>query len=72
MRARLKITEEELERLRRKKYVRYKEGAVLYSVGLHTFERWAREAGAIRRPCGRTVLVNLEKIDEYLEMFGED
>ena len=30
-----------------KKFVRYKEGAELYSVGLHTFEAWAKEAKAI-------------------------
>lgn len=38
----------------KKKFVRYQEGAELYSMGLHTFEELAREAGAIykiRRVC---------------------
>ena len=31
----------------KKKFVRYQEGAELYSMGLHTFEELAKEAGAI-------------------------
>lgn len=30
-----------------KKYVRYKEGAELYSLGKHTFTQLAKEAGAV-------------------------
>ena len=30
-----------------KKFVRYEEGAKLYSMGLHTFQDLAKEAGAI-------------------------
>ncbi|SFG07509.1 hypothetical protein SAMN04487761_10391 [Lachnospiraceae bacterium C7] len=51
-----------------KKFVRYAEGAELYSVGLHTFQEMAKEAGAIYR-VKRCVLVNTQKIDEYLENF---
>ena len=32
-----------------KKYVRYKEGAERYSMGLHTFQELAKEANAIYR-----------------------
>lgn len=63
----------ELERMvreKRKKYVRYEEGAQLYSMGLHTFEQLAKEAGAIYR-IKRIVLVNLDILDEYMEAFRE-
>lgn len=54
-----------------KKFVRYAEGAELYSVGIHTFQEMAKEAGAIYR-VKRCVLVNTKKIDEYLENFCEN
>lgn len=63
----------ELERMvreKRKKYVRYEEGAQLYSMGLHTFQELAKEAGAVYR-IKRIVLVNLEILDEYMEAFRE-
>lgn len=63
----------ELERMvreKRKKYVRYEEGAQLYSKGLHTFQQLAKEAGAIYR-IKRIVLVNLDILDEYMEAFRE-
>ena len=46
----------------------YQEGAELYSMGLHTFEELAREAGAIYK-IRRVVLVNLEIFEEYLDTF---
>ena len=52
----------------RKKFVRYAEGAALYSLGLHTFQEVAKEANAVYR-VKRYVLVNTEKVDEYLENF---
>ena len=52
----------------RKKFVRYDEGAKIYSMGLHTFQDLAKEAGAIYR-IKREVLVNTDIIDEYLENF---
>ena len=55
----------------RKKYVRIAEGAELYSVGKHTFESWVEEAKAARKIKG-VVLVNTEKIDAFIESFGED
>ena len=46
-----------------KKFVSQKEGAELYSMGLHTFRNLADEAGA------KLVLVNTEVFEEYLETF---
>ena len=56
----------------RKKFVRYDEGAVIYSVGINTFRKIAQEAGAIYRVGGRTVLVNTELVDDYLEHFKDE
>lgn len=54
----------------KKKFVRYAEGAALYSLGLHTFQEVARDANAVYK-VKRCVLVNTEKVDEYLENFCE-
>ncbi len=54
----------------KKKFVRYAEGAALYSLGLHTFQEVAKEANAVYR-VKRCVLVNTEKVDTYLENFCE-
>lgn len=51
-----------------KKFVRYGEGAQLYSMSQSTFEKLAKEAKAIYK-YNKLVLVNTEKIDEYLELF---
>lgn len=55
----------------KKKFVRYAEGAALYSLGLHTFQEVARDANAVYK-VKRCVLVNTEKVDEYLENFCEN
>ena len=55
----------------RKEFVRYDEGAKIYSMGLHTFQDLAKEAGTIYR-IKRVVLVNTDIIDEYLENFKEE
>lgn len=53
-----------------KQYIRYNEGAELYSMGLHTFRDLAIEAGATRKMQG-VVLVNVRIINDYIEtMFG--
>lgn len=54
-----------------KKFVRYEEGAKLYSMGLHTFQDLAKEAGAIYH-VKRIVLVNTELIDQFLETFKDE
>lgn len=55
----------------RKKFVRYDEGAVLYSMGINAFRKMAKDAGALYH-VGKTVLVNTERIDEYLEYFRDE
>lgn len=51
-----------------KKFIRYEEGAQMYSMSKRKFEEIAKDADAIHR-VGRMVLVKVEKIDEYLETF---
>lgn len=55
----------------KKKWVRYKEGAILYSMGIHTFMDLAKEAKAVYH-VKRIVLVNTEKLDEYIELMCAD
>ena len=54
-----------------KKWVRYDEGAVLYSMGINSFMELAKEAKAVYR-IKRICLVNTEKLDEYIEMMYGD
>ena len=51
-----------------KKFVRYKEGAELYSIGLNKFMEMAREANATYK-LDKVVLVNCELFEKYLEGF---
>lgn len=62
---------EELIKSKKKKYVRYAEGAELFSMGLHSFQTLAKDAGAIRKVKG-CVLVNLEKVEQFVESFAEE
>ena len=62
---------EELVKSKKKKYVRYEEGAELFSLGRHTFEQLAKDAGAVRK-VKRCVLVNLEKVEEFIESFADE
>ena len=55
-------------RERNKKFVRYKEGAVLYSMGMSKFQELAKEAKACYK-VGHLVLVNTEVLEAYLEKF---
>ena len=52
----------------KRKFVRYKEGADLYSMSQSKFEQLAKDAGAIYK-LNKLVLVNREVFDEYLESF---
>ena len=54
----------------RKKFVRYDEGAKIYSMGLHSFQNLAKDAGAVYKIKG-VVLVYTQVVDEYLETFRE-
>ena len=57
-------------KLRAKKFVRYKEGAEIYSIGLTKFQMLAKEAKATYKIDG-IVLVNCELFERYLETFRE-
>ncbi|MBR4342098.1 MAG: hypothetical protein IKP88_05285 [Lachnospiraceae bacterium] len=68
-RARKEIPElEELIESGQKKFVRYKEGQKLYSMGKQTFRDLADEAGAVYQYKG-CCLVNTQIVDEFLENF---
>jgi hypothetical protein len=56
--------------LRRKeqKFVRYKEGSQLYSMGMSKFQEIAKKAGAVYK-VNQMVLVNTDILDAYLEGF---
>ena len=56
---------------RTKKYVRYREGAELYSIGLTKFQEMAHEAKAVYK-IGKLALVNCDKFEKYLEQFAVD
>ena len=56
------------EAARPKIYVRYDEGAELYSMCKHTFMKLAAEAGAVYK-INRLSLVNTKIFEEYLETF---
>ena len=53
-----------------KKFVRYKEGAYMYSVSEREFFEIAHEAKAIYKR-NRMVLVKLELVDKYMELFRQ-
>lgn len=52
----------------KKRFVRYKEGAELYSMSQPKFEQLAKDAGATYK-LNKLVLVNLDIFEEYLESF---
>ena len=54
-----------------KRYVRYDEGAVLYSISENTFKQAARAAGACYK-IGQVVLVNCDEFEAYVEKFKMD
>ena len=51
-----------------KRFVRYPEGAEMYSMSLSKFQQLAKDAKACYK-MNRLVLVNLDILDEYLETF---
>lgn len=55
----------------KKKFVRYKEGAELYSMSLTKFQQLAKDAKAIYK-VNKIVLVNCERLEDYLESFRID
>ena len=56
------------KKVEKKRLVRYKEGAEMYSMGMNKFQTLAKDAGAILK-IDRMVLVDLEIFDQYLETF---
>ena len=59
---------EKLVQVVRKKFVRYKDGAEIYSMCQSKFERMVREAKATYK-LDKLVLVNTEIFERYLETF---
>ena len=53
-----------------RKFVRYKEGAEMYGMGISKFQELAKEAHATYK-LNQLVLVNIEILDEYLELYRE-
>ena len=53
---------------RKKIFVRYKEGAEMYSMCQKTFEMRAKEAGAVYK-VGKAVLVNCDIFEKYWNCF---
>lgn len=59
---------EENNKTNKKRFVRYAEGAEIYSIGLTKFQEMAKECGAVYK-VNKMVLVNLDIFDQYLETF---
>ena len=56
------------KKINKKKFVRYKDGAEMYSMSQSKFEELAKDAKAVYK-INKLVLVNTEILDEYLESF---
>ena len=56
------------KKTKNKRFVRYAEGAEMYSMSLSKFHQLAKDAKACYK-VNQLVLVNLDIIDEYLETF---
>lgn len=54
--------------INKKRLVRYKERAEMYSMGMNKFQTLAKDAGAILK-IDRMALVDLDVFDKYLESF---
>ena len=57
-----------MQKINKKKFIRYQEGAEIYSMSLRKFQYFAKDAGAIYKVV-KMVLVSCEKLDAYLETF---
>lgn len=56
------------QKINKKRFVRYKEGAELYSMCQSKFEKMAKEAKATYK-LDKLVLVNCDIFEEYLELY---
>lgn len=50
------------------RFLRYREGADIYGMSQSSFEKLAKEAGAVYK-VGKMALVRVEILDAYLEQF---
>lgn len=50
------------------RFLRYREGAAVYGMSQSSFEKLAKEAGAVYK-VGKMALVRVEILDAYLEQF---
>ena len=57
-----------IDKEKKKKFVRYNEGAEIYSMSVRKFQDLAKDAGAIYK-VGKMALVNCEIFDRYMETF---
>ena len=57
-----------IKKNKQKRFVRYPEGAEMYSMSLSKFHQIAKDAKACYK-VNQLVLVNLDILDEYLETF---
>ena len=64
----INIERKGIKEYEKKRLVRYKEGAEMYSMGMNKFQTLAKDAGAILK-IDRMVLVDLDIFDQYLETF---
>lgn len=63
-------TQIDIAKRKQLKFVRYKDGAMLYGMGLSKFQEIAKEAKATYK-VDKIVLVNTEILDKYMETFRE-
>lgn len=54
-----------------REYLRFDEACEYYGVGKATMRNWIEESGA-RRKVGSIVLINVRKMNEYIEMFADE
>lgn len=57
-----------MEKNLEKRFVRYKEGAEMYSISQSLFERLAKGTGACYK-IGRAVIVDCQEFEKYLESY---
>lgn len=56
------------EKTGKRKYLRYDEACGYYGVSRNTLQKWVEESGAARK-IEKVILINTEKVDEYIETF---
>ncbi len=54
-----------------KKFIRYKDGAEMYGMSMSSFKDLVKNSGALYHPSEKVALINVEKLDEYLEYFKD-